>query len=225
MKTYKMITSAVLAAMLLSGCGAQSGTITTITALASETEGEASAIVSETAEETSVEAETEAAAAEETSEMEETISELFARNIVCSVYAFGSGGLAWGGEPVSGDNIYKVSDERFSSYSDFESFIRSTYCKDTADMLLYNYPYEGTQLYVDVDGMLCIDSNLSGSKGYYVDWTDTKITIDSLTDDRCEFTAAGSITEPADVPVAEEYKVSCTAVYENGSWLLTDFMA
>jgi len=181
--------------------------------------------VSETAEETSVEAETEAAAAEETSEMEETISELFARNIVCSVYAFGSGGLAWGGEPVSGDNIYKVSDERFSSYSDFESFIRSTYCKDTADMLLYNYPYEGTQLYVDVDGMLCIDSNLSGSKGYYVDWTDTKITIDSLKDDRCEFTAAGSITEPADVPVAEEYKVSCTAVYENGSWLLTDFMA
>lgn len=225
MKTYKMITSAVLAAMLLSGCDAQSGTITTITAPASETEGEASAIVSETAEETSVEAETEAAAAEETSGMEETISELFARNIVCSVYAFGSGGLAWGGEPVSGDNIYKVSDERFSSYSDFESFIRSTYCKDTADMLLYNYPYEGTQLYVDVDGMLCIDSNLSGSKGYYVDWTDTKITIDSLTDDRCEFTAAGSITEPADVPVAEEYKVSCTAVYENGSWLLTDFMA
>lgn len=225
MKTYKMITSAVLAAMLLSGGGAQSGTITTITAPASETEGEASAIVSETTEETSVEAETEAAAAEETSEMEETISELFARNIVCSVYAFGSGGLAWGGEPVSGDNIYKVSDERFSSYSDFESFIRSTYCKDTADMLLYNYPYEGTQLYVDVDGMLCIDSNLSGSKGYYVDWTDTKITIDSLTDDRCEFTAAGSITEPADVPVAEEYKVSCTAVYENGSWLLTDFMA
>lgn len=57
MKTYKMITSAVLAAMLLSGCGAQSGTITTITAPASETEGEASAIVSETAEETSVEAE------------------------------------------------------------------------------------------------------------------------------------------------------------------------
>ena len=225
MKTYKMITSAVLAAMLLSGGGAQSGTITTITAPASETEGEASAIVSETTEETSVEAETEAAAAEETSEMEETISELFARNIVCSVYAFGSGGLAWGGEPVSGDNIYKVSDERFSSYSDFESFIRSTYCKDTADMLLYNYPYEGTQLYVDVDGMLCIDSNLSGSKGYYVDWTDTKITIDSLTDDRCEFTAAGSITEPADVPVAEEYKVSWTAVYENGSWLLTDFMA
>ena len=225
MKTYKMITSAVLAAMFLSGCGTQSGTITTITAPVSETEGEASAIVSETAEETSVEAETEAAAAEETSEMEETMSELFARNIVCSVYAFGSGGLAWGGEPVSGDNIYKVSDERFSSYSDFESFIRSTYCKDTADMLLYNYPYEGTQLYVDVDGMLCIDSNLSGSKGYYVDWTDTKITIDSLTDDRCEFTAAGSITEPADVPVAEEYKVSCTAVYENGSWLLTDFMA
>lgn len=225
MKTYKMVTSAVLAAMFLSGCGTQSGTITTITAPTSETEGETSAIVSETAEETSVEAETEAAAAEETSEMEETMSELFARNIVCSVYAFGSGGLAWGGEPVSGDNIYKVSDERFSSYSDFESFIRSTYCKDTADMLLYNYPYEGTQLYVDVDGMLCIDSNLSGSKGYYVDWTDTKITIDSLTDDRCEFTAAGSITEPADVPVAEEYKVSCTAVYENGSWLLTDFMA
>ncbi|UKI16451.1 MAG: hypothetical protein L6V87_00515 [Ruminococcus sp.] len=86
MKTYKMITSAVLAAMFLSGCGTQSGTITTITAPASETEGEASAIVSETAEETSVEAETEAAAAEETSEMEETISELFLQEISSARY-------------------------------------------------------------------------------------------------------------------------------------------
>lgn len=225
MKTYKMITSAVLAAMLLSGCDAQSGTITTITAPASETEGEASAIVSETAEETSVEAETEAAAAEETSGMEETISELFARNIVCSVYAFGSGGLAWGGEPVSGDNIYKVSDERFSSYSDLESLVRNTYCKATADMLLYDFPYEGTQLYVDVDGMLCINADYAGGKGYYVDWTDTKIIIDSLTADRCEFTAVGSITEPADEPIAEEYRVSGAAVYEDGKWLLEYLMS
>lgn len=225
MKTYKMITSAVLAAMLLSGCGAQSGTITTITAPASETEGEASAIVSETAEETSVEAETEAAAAEETSEMEETISELFARNIVCSVYAFGSADLAWGGEPVSGDNIYKVTDDRFSSYSDLESLVRNTYCKATADMLLYDFPYEGTQLYVDVDGMLCINADYAGGKGYYVDWTDTKIIIDSLTADRCEFTAVGSITEPADEPIAEEYRVSGAAVYEDGKWLLEYLMS
>lgn len=227
MKKYKIMTAAAAVALLLTGCGEQSGTITTITVSETEAISETEMTsVSETShtEETAPEtSETDTSASEE--DMEKTISELFERNIICSVYAFGSADLAWGGEPVSGDNIYKVTDDRFSSYSDFESFIRSTYCKDTADMLLYNYPYEGTQLYVDVDGMLCIDSNLSGSKGYYVDWTDTKITIDSLTDDRCEFTAAGSITEPADVPVAEEYKVSCTAVYENGSWLLTDFMA
>lgn len=39
-----------------------------------------------------------------------------------------------------------------------------------------------------------------------------------MTADRCEFTAVGSITEP----IAEEYKVSGAAVYEDGKWLLED---
>ena len=118
-----------------------------------------------------------------------------------------------------------MTDDRFSSYSDLESLVRNTYCKTTADMLLYDFPYEGTQLYVDVDGMLCINADYAGGKGYYVDWTDTKIIIDSLTADRCEFTAVGSITEPADEPIAEEYRVSGAAVYEDGKWLLEYLMS
>lgn len=233
MKKYKIMTAAAAVALLLTGCGEQSGTITTITVSETETISETEAIsetemtsVSETShtEETAPEtSETDTSASEE--DMEKTISELFERNIICSVYAFGSADLAWGGEPVSGDNIYKVTDDRFSSYSDLESLVRNTYCKATADMLLYDFPYEGTQLYVDVDGMLCINADYAGGKGYYVDWTDTKIIIDSLTADRCEFTAVGSITEPADEPIAEEYRVSGAAVYEDGKWLLEYLMS
>ena len=55
--------------------------------------------------------------------------------------------------------------------------MRSIYCKQEADRLLYNFPEEGVQKYYDQDGMLYLDINYDGAKGYYVDWSDYALTI------------------------------------------------
>ena len=93
MKKYKIMTAAAAVALLLTGCGEQSGTITTITV--SETEMTSVSETSHTEETAPETSETDTSASEE--DMEKTISELFERNIICSVYAFGSADLAWGG--------------------------------------------------------------------------------------------------------------------------------
>ena len=50
------------------------------------------------------------------------------------------------------------------------------------------------------------------------------ITINSVDENRCEFTATGYIEEPAEVPVKEDYPVSGAAVLENGKWVLEKMM-
>ena len=62
-------------------------------------------------------------------------------------------------------NIYIVDKTYFKSYEDFESYVRSVYCKETADRLLYDYPYEGNPKYINIDGELCVNTALDGSKG------------------------------------------------------------
>lgn len=117
-------------------------------------------------------------------------------------------------------HICKVSDEKFASFAEFESYIRGVYCAEEDERLLYQYPYEDSSVYLDVDGALCIDLNQAGAKGYYVDWTSCEITIDSADAERCEFTVKGSIEEPAEVSVQEDYFANGTAVFENGKWVL-----
>lgn len=117
-------------------------------------------------------------------------------------------------------HICKVSDEKFASFAEFEFYIRGVYCAEEAERLLYQYPYEDSSVYLDVDGALCIDLNQAGAKGYYVDWTNCEITIDSVDAERCEFTVKGSIEEPAEVSVQEDYFANGTAVFENGKWVL-----
>ena len=162
-------------------------------------------------------------AADETVESEDsidkTITALFDQNVYCMTRIFGACHLPYEGEPVEGDNIYKVNSE-FSGYSEFEEYIRGVYAKDEADRLLYDCPYEGEPMYVNVDGMLCININLAGAKGYYVDWKDCDITVNSADGEKCSFTVRGSIEEPAAVPEKKDYYADGSAVFENGQWLL-----
>lgn len=151
---------------------------------------------------------------------EAVINELFEKNIDCMINIFSLSSLPYSDVPVLGDNIFKVEDSRFPDYASFESYIREIYCTAEADRLLYNFPYENGSKYCDIDGALCININLDGSKGYYVDWSDHTLQILSADDSVCEFTVTGYIEEPADVPVKEEYTVSGKALYENGRWVL-----
>ncbi|MCI5905417.1 MAG: hypothetical protein MRZ61_09790 [Oscillospiraceae bacterium] len=190
-----------------------------------ETEAETSAVDTVTSDTADVtEEETDAVENYDNIIGEDDLHDLFEENINCFVHIFGISNLGYTGNPVQGDNIYSVSNDMFTDYADFESYVRSVYCTAEADRLLYDYPYEDSPMYMNVDGELCIDINLAGAKGYYVDWTDCVITINSADENRCEFTATGYIEEPAEVPVKEDYPVSGAAVLENGKWVLEKMM-
>lgn len=151
---------------------------------------------------------------------EDELCILFEENINCFVNIFGISNLGYTGEPVQGDNIYRVANNMFKDYAEFENYVCSVYCSAEADRLLNDYPYEDSPMYLNVDGELCINIDLAGAKGYYADWSDCVITINSADENRCEFTATGYIEEPAEVPVKEDYPVSGAAVFENGKWVL-----
>lgn len=212
MKSKRRIYCAVICAVLslaLSGC-----TSTAETPGSSMPENNESTVFSET----------EPSAASENSITEAEIRSLFEENLYCVNSVFMTDHLAYSGEAVKDAHIYKVSDERFGSYTDFENYIRSVYCTSEADRLLYHYPYENTQMYTDVEGQLCIDTNYANAKAYFANWTDAEIVVNTADENRCEFTVKGYIEEPADVPVQEEYIVNGAVVFENDEWVLETMM-
>lgn len=229
MKEFKTIGSiAAIAAVLLCGCtSADDGGVTipppeTLASQLTEmppeeqTTAEASSeTAAETTEETATETEAQAASADEA-----VIRSLFDENIYCLRNLYGATSLYPEGEPVEGDHIYKAETDRFADYAEFESYIRSVFCTTEADRLLYDSPYEGQPMYLNIDGMLCVDTYLAGAKGYYVDWSDYRLEMVSADSDRCEFIVTGQIEEPAEVPVKEDYPINGAVVYENGGWHL-----
>lgn len=161
----------------------------------------------------------------EQSVSEDTLRELIDKNVYCNLKIFcGSLPTKESDVDTQTTTLHQVSEEAFPDYASFEKYVRSVYCKDTADMYLYNYPTEGAQKYRNVDGKLYIDLQYDNSKGYYVIWDDYTITIDSSSADKCEFTVKAAVEMPADKPVKEEYTVKGTAVYENGKWVLTEML-
>lgn len=151
---------------------------------------------------------------------EDELRTLMEENLFCMRHVFTLGTLPHGDVPIQGESVYKVEDDRFQTFTDLEEYVRSVYCTETADMYLYNYPYEGEPLYFDADGQLCIDIYRSGEKGYYVDWTDFGLAIIYADDTVCEFTVTGLAEEPAAEPTYTEYTVNAKAVCENGRWVL-----
>lgn len=154
---------------------------------------------------------------------ESTIAALFDENINCIQNIFVLSSLPHTDEEVE-PNVYVVDESYFADYATFEKYICSVYCKKTADMLLYDYPYENEPKYVNIDGKLCVNTVLDGSKGYYVDWTDCKIEIKEADENKCAFSVTGKIEEPSDNPAKEDYTVESTAELENGKWLLTEMI-
>lgn len=230
MKEFKKIGSiAAIAAILLCGCtsadddgGASVLTPETLASQLTEMPSEEqttteapSEAATDATEETATETEAQSASIDEA-----VIRSLFDENIYCLRNLYGATSLYPVGDPVRDDHIYKADTDRFSDYAEFESYIRSVFCTNEAERLLYNTPYEGQPMYLNIDGMLCVDTYLAGAKGYYVDWSDYKLEIVSTDDSRCEFIVTGQIEEPAEVPVKEDYPVNGAAVYENGGWRL-----
>ncbi|MBQ5755571.1 MAG: hypothetical protein IIV90_07855 [Oscillospiraceae bacterium] len=149
-------------------------------------------------------------------------------NFDCMVNIFVLGNLeaeAWPENPQSEeDYIVKVAPDRFETFADLETYVRSVYAAEYADHLLYHYPQEDAPLYQDRDGELYIDLMRSGGKGYYVNWWENEVVIDSCEGGECQFRILTTIEEPADVPTPEPYEIAGTAVYQNSQWVLTDML-
>ena len=75
-------------------------------------------------------------------------------------------------------------------------------------LIFWQEKEEGVQKYYDQDGMLYLDINYDGAKGYYVDWSGFTLTIDSTEGNQCAFTVTATVEWPADVPQKEPYSVT-----------------
>lgn len=225
MKLRSVVMGLAMCGIMLSGCNANGNSQTEDKQLEPGSETEIATQAS-TKQEKEEDASTEAGSASGQNETitEEELSNLFKENLNCMLYIFELGDLSHEEEPMDGDMIYRVTDDKFHSLADLEEYLLTVYTKEEADRLLYHYPYEDQSKYLEQDGVLCINLALSGGKGYYVDWTDFEVTIKTIEEDRCTFLVKGTIEEPAEEPIQEEYFSEGVAVYENGHWVLEEMM-
>lgn len=147
--------------------------------------------------------------------------ELFDRNLKCTLEIFDLSTLDYEEQPVK-DSLCPVKDERFKTFADLEEYVKATYVPKTADRLLYEPRFENHKLYQDVDGVFCIDTVVLGGKGYYVDWKDYDLKIESGDETHCVLKATATIEEPSDNPQKQPYEKTVSATKVDGNWLLDE---
>lgn len=153
---------------------------------------------------------------------EDKIRQLVHEGIYCTQNVFELSYLPRESDGIdyNGRKLYQVDQTVFEDFAAFEEYVRSVYCKETADLYLYKVPYEEKPIYVNVDGKLYVDIDSEGGKGYYVDWSEYTIEIHKQTETRCEITVIGSVEWPSSNPVKEPYPVEEAIVLEDGRWVL-----
>ncbi|MBO4467876.1 MAG: hypothetical protein J5766_01110, partial [Clostridia bacterium] len=146
----------------------------------------------------------------ETVTLKTTVNDLVKNGARCTTEIFDANTLAHADEPLKG-NLYPVTDEEFTSYEKLETFVRNTYVKELADDILAGQAGSPT-IYTDVDGTLCIDTQSISNRGYFIDWTDFKISEPALneTKDKCTFTVTAAITEPGENTTPEPYELDAS---------------
>ena len=147
---------------------------------------------------------------------EPELRRLFDGNLDC-VFNIFDNLLPHESEPVYDTFCYV--NNRFSTYAELEEYVNGIYCAETAKKLL-EYNHNGRRRYFDYNGRLCVDLATAGGRGYYVDWSDYKITVEILNETECYFTVSATVTYPADEPKAEPYGALVHAVCEDGVWKL-----
>ena len=126
--------------------------------------------------------------------------------------------LPIGDNPVE-EHYYPVVSDQFKKVDDIKDYLATVYTETTVNQIMERMK----NLYVDIDGKLCIDERHMGGKGYYVNWENYKLDINSVTGNNCAFTITASIEEPGENPVITPYVKELTAEKVNGNWRLTAF--
>lgn len=158
---------------------------------------------------------------------EDIIRDLIKENDNCRII-YNIGNLSYSSDnPIIKDGMtyYEITNPEYSSFSELEDYIRSVYTSDATEKILFNKPYENCQKYLDVDGKLCLDARYMGGRGYYTKWENCTIEIISTEGNSCTFKATGKYCEPAEFPTPEDYPITQTIIYENGSWKLQEIFS
>ena len=120
------------------------------------------------------------------------------------------------------NRYYKVESDEFQAFPDLEKYVRSIFCENEAARLLYGKLADrnATPLYVDLNGILYLDSAEAGGMGYYSTWPDYSFEIISLTDDACEFKMHTTEDPPPEVGDPVPFVLDFKAIVEDGQWKL-----
>lgn len=197
----KIILSAVMSVLAFAGCSDVKESVITETSQG-EIQIEQSTIQSET-------------------DFIEIVTDLMEKNAVC-IKMFMSGIVEYADEPLI-DNCYQLINSDFADYSELENFVNGIYSSEEAERILHNYPYEGSSIYKDCDGVLCVDLNVLAPKGYFVDWNNVEVEITNSDADHISFKAKASAEYPGE-NISEDYEAAGEAVNENGHWVLEEMI-
>ncbi len=142
---------------------------------------------------------------------------LFDENMHCVKELLVLGALPHSSEAVLHGHIYPVKSADFRTMAELEAYLRTVYTAKETECLLDN---DGSPLYLEVHGVLCVDTHRIGGKPYTVDWEKRKITIDSTDEERCHFTVTGAQPTSDSPEETKPYTISGSAVYEEGRLVL-----
>ncbi len=163
--------------------------------------------------------------------MEAEMRHLFSQNLMYIQSLFVGGTPSVVGDPVNGDNLYQVDTSLCNDYISHVDYLKGIYCDAAAEIYLTssNYgigidaPYPDQPLYVEYEGMLCVDMNnrIDGYRQLYpFTWSNFDITIIYKDESTCVFEAM-SLDEPIyDGYTKEDSTQTCTALFEDGQWVL-----
>jgi len=107
--------------------------------------------------------------------------------------------------------IFPVKDKRFTTYSELDNYIRNTYIKSQADILM------GNGRYLNKDGKLYGDMSKDGGVGYYVDWNNYHYEISDISQTSATITIYTIDDSPAG---KKDITIKVKMQKENGLWLL-----
>ena len=98
---------------------------------------------------------------------------------------------------VPTDNIYTVSDENFSSYSQVVDFVNATLTPSAAEDLLNNGQGSGA-VYCEQDGVLCINMNNFQPISYDKNWSNISCEYKNITKDSADVFVTLSFSDTSD---------------------------
>lgn len=154
---------------------------------------------------------------------EQTVRQLIEKNLDCYIAIFAMSHLPHTNEELE-SGFFKVEYPAFENYKALSDFVKSVYTEQKAEELLNTYPNGQGPIYKEINKTLCVNTNIKPEiENYGVTWEDNyKVEFLSNSKENCTFKL--TTTEINSDGVENEYVVEGSAVFENGSFKLTDMV-